>query len=284
MSELSKRLLVALVGIPLSMVIIYYGGYFLLVLIYLLTHIAYTELARIFRVKSIQLNVFLLDLFTYSVLTLISNHLVTSYFPTINLLLVILFFVAIALKSLWSKNWEAPLNLAAEIFSFVYITIGFGSFLAIRELNQISYFVNNLKFDNWTIFPFLFSVWVCDSGAYFVGRMLGKHKLFEKHSPKKTIEGAIGGFTFTFIGFYIYFNYFKLGVFGFIDIVMFSIIVGVFGQLGDLFQSMLKRWAGLKDSGNLLPGHGGVLDRFDSILIVMPLILVYLLVKQVFQF
>ena len=119
---------------------------------------------------------------------------------------------------------------------------------------------------NFTI-SMIITVWICDSAAYIFGRLWGNKKLIERVSPNKTFGGFIGGIIGAFISFYIMnqmgFIYNSLAIF---DIMILSFIVGVVGQLGDFVQSMFKRDAGVKDSGKLLLGHGGVLDRFDSLI------------------
>jgi phosphatidate cytidylyltransferase len=117
-------------------------------------------------------------------------------------------------------------------------------------------------------------IWSNDVFAYLIGKNFGKHKLIERVSPNKTIEGFIGGFVFTYIaGFFIsvycdsLLSYQWLGI---------AIIVSVFGVLGDLIESMFKRQAGVKDSSNFIPGHGGFLDRLDSIIFATPFIFIYL--------
>jgi phosphatidate cytidylyltransferase len=118
-------------------------------------------------------------------------------------------------------------------------------------------------------------IWVCDSAAYYIGSAFGKHKLFPRVSPNKSWEGAIAGFIFAVVtavaAKYLLLDYLRTD-----QAVILGIIVGIFGQLGDLFESLLKRDAGVKDSSNLIPGHGGVLDRFDSLLVVSPLVYLYL--------
>ena len=118
-------------------------------------------------------------------------------------------------------------------------------------------------------------LWANDTFAYLTGRLLGKHKLFKRISPGKTIEGSIGGLVLTMVAMVI-FNYF-VGMFPMKAAVGIALIAVVFGTLGDLCESMLKRQAGVKDSGRLIPGHGGILDRFDSVLFAMPFVCMYLL-------
>ncbi|MBK0368895.1 phosphatidate cytidylyltransferase [Flavobacterium agrisoli] len=113
-------------------------------------------------------------------------------------------------------------------------------------------------------------IWTNDTFAYIVGKSIGKHKLFEKISPKKTIEGFVGGVVFTVIASFVISEYYIEGArYVWINI---AIIAAIFGTLGDLVESKFKRVAGVKDSGAIMPGHGGVLDRLDSIIFVAPIV------------
>ena len=118
----------------------------------------------------------------------------------------------------------------------------------------------------------LFIVWITDSGAYLIGRKIGKNKLAPNVSPNKTWEGSIGGTlsAVVILGVYLYF-FPELQVYDFASMLGLTLLFSVGGQLGDLVESALKRYYGVKDSGNILPGHGGIFDRFDSSLIVLPL-------------
>ena len=118
-------------------------------------------------------------------------------------------------------------------------------------------------------------LWINDIFAYLTGRLLGKHKLFERISPGKTIEGSIGGLLFTLVSLVVFCHY--SGWFSLPQAIGLGVVAVVFGTLGDLCESMLKRQAGVKDSGKLIPGHGGILDRFDSVMFSVPFIFVYLL-------
>ena len=117
-------------------------------------------------------------------------------------------------------------------------------------------------------------LWANDTFAYLTGRLLGKHKLFERISPGKTIEGSIGGLVLTLAGMVI-FSY-CVDWLPLKTAIGIGLIAVIFGTLGDLCESMLKRQAGVKDSGKLIPGHGGVLDRFDSVLFAVPFVFVFL--------
>ena len=117
---------------------------------------------------------------------------------------------------------------------------------------------------------------VCDTGAYFVGSFLGKHKLCPNISPKKTVEGSIGGIAASLIVSPIlaacYGSHGNLAV-----TLAMTVLLCIVGMMGDLFASVIKRRAGIKDYGNLIPGHGGILDRFDSMLLIAPIL--YMLMK-----
>lgn len=117
-------------------------------------------------------------------------------------------------------------------------------------------------------------IWINDTFAYLVGKNFGKKKLFERISPKKTVEGFLGGIIFTLIGSYAIFTF--TGLLDLRTWLGLAIISSVFGTLGDLIQSKFKRQAGVKDSGSLMPGHGGLFDRLDSIIFSSPFIYAYL--------
>ena len=114
-------------------------------------------------------------------------------------------------------------------------------------------------------------VWTTDSGAYFVGRKLGKHKLWPEISPKKTIEGSIGGVVIAVI-FAVLMQLIYPFASSWTLLIVVTIIASIIGQMGDLVESAIKRHYGVKDSGTILPGHGGILDRFDSLLFAVPLL------------
>lgn len=116
-------------------------------------------------------------------------------------------------------------------------------------------------------------IWTNDTFAYIVGKSIGKHKLFEKISPKKTIEGFVGGVIFAVLAGYIISKYYTEST-TFIWLII-AVIAGIFGTIGDLIESKFKRIAGVKDSGKIMPGHGGILDRLDSVIFVAPFVFLF---------
>ena len=117
----------------------------------------------------------------------------------------------------------------------------------------------------------IITVWVCDTGAYFSGRFFGRHKLNWEVSPKKTWEGAVGGTLLAVGGAVLMRHLFLSTLFSVKEAICLGLLIAVVGQVSDLAESVIKRSTGVKDSSNLLPGHGGFLDRFDSYLLLAPL-------------
>ena len=116
-------------------------------------------------------------------------------------------------------------------------------------------------------------VWLSDVGGYIIGVNFGKHKLFERISPKKTWEGVVGSLLLCIIGSFVLHQF--IPIMNMNLWLVLAIIVCVSSVIGDLIESMLKRSANIKDSGNILPGHGGILDRFDSVLFVIPIVYIF---------
>ena len=132
---------------------------------------------------------------------------------------------------------------------------------------------------SWMLMSVFIMVWVCDSGAYFTGYFLGKHKMAPHLSPKKTIEGGVGGVRLTVVAALIIQRFLPIAP-NMLNAVIVALLVAFGAIVGDLFESYLKRSFGVKDSGNILPGHGGFADRFDSFLMVAPLCFYYFSIMQ----
>lgn len=196
-------------------------------------------------------------------------------FPTapFGCLYVVLVFVFMLLKFETTKFEQA----VTAIFASVCVSFSFSLMIMFRDIDR--YIEGFEKVEG--IYLLLFSVcaaWMTDIFAYFVGSKLGKHKLCPKISPKKSVEGAIGGILGAVIVCEILLLVFNKYVFtepgklSYIAVLVVSIILSVAGMFGDLAASTIKRNFGIKDFGNLLPGHGGIMDRFDSLLFIMPVL------------
>lgn len=163
-------------------------------------------------------------------------------------------------------------NSGLNLLGFAYIAAPFGvmNFIIHPTING-----QDSLFYPWILVGVFFILWVNDSGAYFVGSALGKHKMCPNISPKKTWEGLIGGAVFGVIMGIV--NAVLFQEISITDWIAIAILTVIFGTLGDLFQSKIKRELGVKDSGNILPGHGGFLDRLDSLLFAIPAIFIWLI-------
>lgn len=176
-------------------------------------------------------------------------------------------------EELYMKS-ETPIrNLGTSMLSQLYIGVPMGCMVA------ISYLFARPE----AVLAVFFFLWINDTGAFLTGSMFGRHRLFERISPKKSWEGFIGGYMFNLIAAAIFALYCP-GFFGLGSGLLFwlglATIVTIFGTWGDLVESMMKRSLHIKDSGNLIPGHGGILDRIDSLLLAAPAVFVYLIIIE----
>jgi len=212
----------------------------------------------------------------YVLIILISNYynlkaediqLLDIVLPAITLLISIKCVVF-----LFDNSLQKISNSSKYIYLLGYITLPF------IFITKISFGIKN--YNPKIIIGLLILIWTNDTFAYIVGKSIGKHKLFEKISPKKTIEGFFGGLIFAIFAGYLISMYLIKPSTQFSDksILIWMIIaaiVGVMGTIGDLIESKFKRIAGVKDSGKIMPGHGGVLDRLDSVIFVAPFIFLF---------
>lgn len=185
---------------------------------------------------------------------------------SLNLLIIVLPF----LLALFSKQFKF-----SQIATFAYGSLAFLSLpCSLMVFMYDKSLFGNLAGPALVLFVYAL-MWANDTFAYLTGSLLGKNKLFPRISPGKTIEGSLGGLLMTAIGFLIYNHYSQsMSLPAALGLVLVAV---VFGTLGDLCESMLKRQAGVKDSGKLIPGHGGILDRFDSVMFSVPFVFTYLL-------
>jgi phosphatidate cytidylyltransferase len=177
-------------------------------------------------------------------------------------------FLIIFIIKLFENTHNEFSTLAFQVLGLMYIT------LPLVMLTKMGFF-NTMDYSPGLPMGFFLLLWTSDTGAYLAGRSLGRTKLFERVSPKKTWEGSLGGLLLTLlVAFFLHRIFDDVGL---RDWLIIGTLVVIFGTFGDLFESLLKRNLHIKDSGTILPGHGGVLDRFDGLFLAVPAIFFYLL-------
>ncbi|WP_416826851.1 phosphatidate cytidylyltransferase [Ectobacillus polymachus] len=256
---MKQRVITAVIAAALFIPIAFYGGVPFTVLVYFLAYIGLYELIHmkkspIFFIPTLLVGILLS-------LLLVSSNLAYTFGP-IGLSKVELTFVIVMLLlsyTVLSKNTFTIDDAAFLLFATLYIGMGF-YYLRQTRIEGLRY-----------LFYTLFVIWSTDSGAYFIGRAFGKRKLWPEISPNKTVEGAIGGI-FCAVAVGLVYNMFQPVSENIVYLIAVTVLVAIFGQIGDLVESAFKRHYGVKDSGYILPGHGGILDRFDSLLFVLPLL------------
>jgi len=273
-SNLLKRALSALVFVIVLLGGILINEYLYVVVFTLITVIAQAESYHLFEKTGnrpqkyygifVGLITFLLTFFVAR-----GNIPPTSYFIAIFMIIFLFIF------EIYQNREDHFISIAFTIFGIVYVVIPLSTlnFIAFAGINEGIYTYEYLL-------AFFIILWLNDTGAYLIGSKFGKTKLFERISPKKTWEGTIGGAIFAFIAAYVISLYFK-GL-SMPEWIIFAVITVVFGVYGDLVESWLKRRAGIKDSGTIMPGHGGLLDRFDSTFFAAPMIFLYLKIIEYF--
>lgn len=261
MNNLTLRIITALIGVTVIIGSIFINDWtFIIVfsLISILTHIEYI------RTTSTNLTghalvsagfVLLLGIIWLTLYCTEKCSELRSYFPVI----IIVTLPVIMILELYAKRENPFQQIGLQILGLIYIPLSFSLFILQGMPSQ---------HNEWFALGVLFMVWSNDTFAYFAGRWLGKHKLFERISPKKTWEGFAGGLIMTVVcGYVMSTQYNNLSM---ADWMGLGVVISVAGTFGDLVESMLKRSIDIKDSGSLLPGHGGFLDRFDGFLLAVP--------------
>lgn len=256
---LKQRIVTGVIAGLVFITLLVLGGYWYAGLIVLLSIIGYREYMQMNGFTKYKLTA-VVGLISLLYLTVpwetFGGSLPVSASAIIWLTMFVLLFVTVA-----SKNTITIDQVSVILLGVIYIGFGFNYMIATR-LAEHGLF--------WSIVVFV-CIWASDSGAYFVGSKLGKHPLWPQISPKKSIEGAIGGVVISMIAA-LGFAWYAPDMLGLGKALVLGFVIAVVGQVGDLIQSAYKRVKGIKDTGTLLPGHGGVLDRMDSWLIVFPFI------------
>ncbi|HJV46710.1 MAG TPA: phosphatidate cytidylyltransferase [Bacillota bacterium] len=252
---MKKRLITGIIGGAFFLTLVFTGGIGFGILLFFIALIGYYEWLRMnsIHIGSIQSLVGLLFTLLYFLPSSVMLGGIKVDYIMMELLLLLTIMVL-------SKN-KAPIQEMAYIFiGSVYIGV------------SLHYMFETRMLENGLILTLaiLAGIWATDSAAYFVGRAIGKHKLWPTISPKKTIEGSLGGILvaiLVILCFSLFGNQISFSL-----ACILGLSVSISGQVGDLVESAVKRTLGVKDSGQILPGHGGVLDRFDSLLFVYPVL------------
>jgi phosphatidate cytidylyltransferase len=261
------RIIVAIIAIPIIIIASLLGRWYFFFFVLLISLTSFYEFSIMSRSKGANPNLFMGALGV--VVFLLNQYLV--FLSIWNF--VILYMVLLLLIELFRNKGSALINMGITVLSVFYLGLFGSTIIGIRE------FYPNLpglySRGGFIIISTLASIWICDSAAFWSGSSFGKHKLFPRVSPNKSWEGAIFGFIFAILTMlaakFIILDFLTLQ-----DVILIGIIIGFAGQLGDLVESLLKRDAAVKDSSALIPGHGGMFDRFDSLFFSAPIIYLYL--------
>ncbi len=255
---LLKRIITAAIFIPIFIFLILKGGFFFLGLVCAVICCGLIEFNHgIYKDSSY---IPLRDIFLGLTIPISVYFMGEDILPfTITIVIFVVFFWQ--LFKMRAK--EAQINITFSLSGILYISYLFSYVVILRNMAPIG---------TQLVITVFFATWMGDTGAFMVGKILGKHRLFPNYSPHKSVEGFCGAVFFSLIAMLIskFWNFFSLK-----HLIILGILMGVGGEAGDFFESMLKRSLGIKDFGKLLPGHGGILDRFDSLFFTVPIFFYY---------
>ncbi|MDZ5473446.1 phosphatidate cytidylyltransferase [Bacillus sp. 31A1R] len=256
---MKQRIITAIIAAAVFVPIVIWGGVPFIILAYVLASVALYELLKMRNLKLLSIPglISLAVLWIFLLPEQFQEFLDVLHYSKVEFaLLAVLLFLT---YTVGTKNRFTFDDVAFSTMAILYIGMGFLYFIETREAGLLY------------IFYSLFIIWATDSGAYFIGRKFGKNKLWPEISPNKTVEGFIGGIICAVIVALIFVFTTDINATLF-ELIIITILLSIFGQVGDLVESALKRHYSVKDSGSILPGHGGILDRFDSLLFVWPLL------------
>lgn len=290
MTNLTKRVAVAAVGIPLAVGVVYLGGWFFTAAITLIALQALREFYHLAESKHASPNQSV-GLVWAAIVLLWSGWMLASssesasseplFFDDLGVVIVggylcmfMLLGTLITLAAeLFRARENAMLNTALTAFGVFYIGLSMACLFALRHVDRLFLWGTWGETGASLMMTLFVSVWLADTAAYFVGLSIGKHKLFPRVSPKKSWEGAIGGVVGSTVAF-VAMTKALIPTFPVDMAITCGVVIGIVGPIGDLAESLLKRDAVVKDSSGVLPGHGGIFDRFDSMLFAAPAVLV----------
>ncbi|MDG1174162.1 MAG: phosphatidate cytidylyltransferase [Flavobacteriales bacterium] len=273
MNNLTQRIITGSLFVAALVLCIIWNEYSTALIFLVFSTLATVEFYQILNKKELSNNTKygpFVNVVVYTLLSLVFIEEIKEYRI---LFLIVPFLFIFVLQELFAKDNIPYQNISSTLFALLYITLPFAC-LNYLSFNDDIYSKIGLG-ENWSLLlGFFIILWTSDSMAYVVGKAIGKHKLIPRISPGKTWEGLAGGLVFSILAGFLFAYVTDSSVFHW---MIMAAIISIFGLLGDLSESLLKRSADVKDSGTLLPGHGGVLDRFDGILFSAPLVLTYLL-------
>jgi len=257
-----KRVFTIIIGVPLIFIMLFWGNIPIFIVVLLLAGFGLIELFSMARKKGFEPHWVLGFILTfYFIFLTIYDFNDLKYDKNIIIVFIIILFTII---QLYKKDYQTVLsNISITIFGSIYLGYLSSFILKIKILPNGNYYLISL----------LLITWINDSAAYLIGSKFGKNKIFPRISPKKSIEGAIGGMVFSVISIFAFKNWLNLP---FTQLIFFGLIISIIAQIGDFFESMIKRDSGVKDSGSIVPGHGGILDCFDSLLFTAPVFYCYI--------
>jgi phosphatidate cytidylyltransferase len=284
-NDLYFRTVTAVIGIPILLFTFWYGGIPLLVFMAVVSVLGALEFSKLLNIKSvpiivINLAVTLALYFRVAALKIFTfpevwNFDYKNYFILLTVIIAIFIVGAVIVFASHKKENSIFLRIFLIIWGWIYTAL----FPAL--VYRLSPDMSGTGVLSRIPAMILIAIWITDSAAYFIGMKYGKHRGFFKASPNKSLEGFAAGLLAPLVfGMVLVLILRNKDISWFIMIV--SISAGFFGQLGDLLESKLKRMAGVKDSSSLLPGHGGVLDRFDSLLVAAPALYIMILINILF--
>ena len=273
LKNLATRMGVTVIGIPLAVFILFKGGWFLFTFVAILSIMANNEFFKLQAYPGgIQ------RIFMHSIQVGLLASAFTYRFDAIVIILLIAFIWNS--NSLLLKRVPSFANLNnVSLASLIYPGLALASFLLLREFSSHSTFTDSSTFT--LIILLLAGIWICDGLAYLFGSAFGETKIFPSVSPNKSWEGSLAGFLGSLTLMLSAHRLDLLSEFQLADYLVLAFISGILGQLGDLVESKYKRDLDVKDSSNILPGHGGIWDRLDSIAMAVPATWVYLYLRFV---
>lgn len=271
MSNPIQRLITAAIAVPIMYIIFLFGGIVYLLFFLAIILLGQIEYQKLLESKNLP-NEKILGIIS-SLLLGLSAYLGYYYFTFCFTALVLVILILDLRKGDFSQTVT---NIGATLFGVIYLGWLLSHAILLRNIDQYenirAYAANHQGISDLGFFLVVFAVactFLNDTGAYYTGKMIGKHKLAPKISPGKTIEGTVGGIVVCILTGLIV-NYIFGNPLSSDWTIAFALLVGIAAILGDLVESSIKRGAGIKDSGDIVPGHGGVLDRFDSLIFVFP--------------